>query len=182
MAKVQGPLMSMQASGKFASALVFANRLGTNVVRELVTPSNPMSAGQETARNIVRVCGAAQAFVNATTLKGDGRLVTDKALLAANTPPGQTWNSYLVKLMTGVGATVYTAATAAYAALLAGEKTAWNDAAAALTPAILAVAQKAAGGVPATAMTAGEVWFHYQYGLYAGGYRTIPAGTPPVYA
>lgn len=182
MAKVSGPLMSMDASGKFGGALVFANRLGTNVVRQLVTPSNPMSANQEIARNIIRVAGADQRFSNLTALVRAGQTVTDKATLQANTPAGQTWNSYLVKLMTGINASTYEAATAAYAALAALEKTAWVDAAAALTPAILPVAQKAAGGAAAADMTAGEVFFHYIYGLYAGGYSTIPGAVPPVYA
>jgi hypothetical protein len=182
MAKVSGPLMSMSASGKFGGALVFASRLGQNVVRQLVIPANPMSLLQEGARNIVRVAGAAQRFVNLCVTMGSGRLVTDQVLLTTNAPAGQTWNSYMVKLMTGINASTYTAATAAYALLTAPEKTAWNDAAAGLTPAILLVAQKGAGGVAAADMSAGEVWYHYQYGLYAGGFIAVPAGTPPVYA
>jgi hypothetical protein len=182
MAKVNGPLMSMQASGAFASTMVFANRKGQNVVRQLVIPANPQSAGQETARNIVRVCGAGQKFANLTAEKGEGRTITDKDGLIAAAPAGQTWNSYLVKLMTGVGQVNYDAATAAYALLTGGQKTAWDDAAAALTPPILAVAQKGAGGVSSTAMVAGEVWFHYQYGLYVGALASVPGATPPTYA
>jgi hypothetical protein len=182
MAKVSGPLMSMQASGKFGGSLVFGNRLGSNVVRLLVTPANPMSANQEIARNIIRVTGAGQHFANLCVLKGSGRLITDKALLVLNAPAGQTWNSFLVKLITGVTAATYTAATAAYAALTAPNRATWDAAAAALTPAILAVAQKAAGGVASTPLAAGEVWFHYQYGLYAGGFITVPGAVPPTYA
>ena len=51
MAKVSGPLMSMDASGKFGGALVFSKWKGRNVVRQLVIPGNPNSAGQEAARN-----------------------------------------------------------------------------------------------------------------------------------
>jgi len=182
MAKVTGPLMSMGASGKFGGALVFANRIGTNVVRALVTPANPMSDGQMTARNIVRVCGAAQHFANLSLENGEARTITDKAGLKLQTPQGQTWNGYLVKLMTGVNAATYTAASAAYAALTSGEKTAWDTAAAELTPAVAEVAQKAAGGVPAAALAAGEVWFHYQYGLYIGDLASLPSSVPPTYA
>jgi len=182
MAKVTGPLMSMDASGSFGGAMVHGNRLGTHVVRALVTPANPMSANQEIARNIVRVCGAGQKYANACVLKGAGRLLTDKALLTAAAPAGQTWNSYLVKLMTGVGQVNYSAATAAYAALTAPNRADWVTSAGILTPAILAVAQKAAGGAAAAALSAGEVWFHYQYGLYAGGIAGLPGAVPPVYA
>ena len=182
MAKVSGPLMSMSASGKFGSALVFASRLGKNVVRQLVTPANPMTLPQETARNIVRVAGTAQHFSNKSALKGSGRTITDKALLIASTPTGQTWNSYLVKLMTGVNAATFGAGQSAYALLTAPQKTAWDNAAAALVPAILPVAQKGALGAAATAMTAGQVFYQYQYGLYAGGFIPVPAGVPSVYA
>ena len=174
--------MSMEASGKFAGALVFASRLGKNVVRQLVTPSNPKSLGQENARNIIRVTGAAQHFTKLTTLKGAGRSITDKAALIANTPTGQTWNSYLVKSMTGVGAVNNTAAQAIWTSLTSPEKAAWDAAAAALTPAILSVAQKGAGGVAATASTAGQVFLHYQYGLFVASIAAIPTATPPTYA
>jgi len=183
MAKVSGPLMSMGASGKFAGALVFATRLGQNVVRQLVTPGNPMSAGQMTARNLIRATGAMQRFTNLATTKGSGRTTTDKALLKYNAPSGQTWNSYLNKIVVGANAATAIAGQAAWAATTSGNKTTWDGAAAALTPVILAVAQKAAGGVASTSLSAGNVWYLYQYGLYAAGLAPAPvAGTPPTYA
>lgn len=41
MAKVKGPLMSMEASGAYGGTLVFGQRKGSSVVRQLVTPANP---------------------------------------------------------------------------------------------------------------------------------------------
>lgn len=182
MAKVQGPLMSMQASGKFGGALVFANRIGTNVARLLVTPSNPQSLNQETARNYVRVAGAGQRFAKLTALKYPAATLTDKALLSLAAPTGQTWNGYLVKGEIGVNAVSAIAADALWTGFTSMEKTAWDDAAAALVPAIPAVAQKGALGVPATSLTAGHVFLRYVYGLYALGIHAIPTATPPTYA
>ena len=183
MAKVTGPLMSMQASGAFAGTLVFANRIGKNVVRQLVTPSNPRSAGQTIARNAQRVAAAGQHWANLTAEKGEARTVTDKVGVAAITPSGQRWNSYLVKAIIGAGAVNYDAATAAYALLSSGQKTAWDSAAGALTPAMPAVNQTVAvTGAAGTPMAAGEAWFHYQYGLYTLGKASLPTGTPPTYA
>jgi hypothetical protein len=183
MAKTTGPLMSMDASGKFGGALVFSKWKGRPVVRQLVRPANPMSADQETARNAVRVLGAGQHFANLTTLKRDGETLTDKAELASLAPSGQAWNGFLVKSAIGAGQISYDAASAAWTALTGGNHTSWEDAAAALAPAIPAVAQKAAGGAAATAMTAGEVFFHYCYGLYvAGAMASVPGATPPTYA
>jgi len=182
MAKVTGPLMSMDASGKFAGALVFSKWKGRPTVRQLVTPANPMSANQVTSRNRVRVTGAAQHFANLCALFGDGRLVTDKAALIAAAPGGYAWNGNLVDQMIGTGGLNYTAAQAAWTALTAPQKTAWDAAADALVPAIPAVAQYTAGNVPSTPLTSGNVFFIYTYGLYTIGITTIPGAVPPVYA
>lgn len=181
MAKVSGPLMSMDARGKFAGALVFSGWKGRPTVRQLVTPSNPQTQIQQDARNIVRVTGAAQRFANLCLEMGDGRLVTDKAAIQAITPSGQAWNGYLVKMITGAGSLSYDAAVAAYTALTAPQKATWDAEAAALNPAIPTVNQVGVGGVPATPMPAGEVFFIYTYGLYLMGIGAVPGAVPPVY-
>lgn len=182
MAKVTGPLMSMDARGSMGGVLTFTNWKGRPVVRQLVTPANPKSANQETARNAIKVLGAGQHFAQLTALKRAGETLTDKQEMQALAPAGQAWNGFLVKSAIGAGQVTYDAASAAYALLTAPQKTAWVDAAVALVPAIPEVAQTAAGGVPAANMTAGEVFFHYSYGLYAAGAATIPGAVPPVYA
>lgn len=182
MAKVTGPLMSMTASGAYGGTLVFAQRKGSSVVRQLVTPANPQSAGQEDARNIVRVGGTLQRFTNATTLKASGETLTDKARLAASAPSNQTWNSFLVQLVTGAGGLTFVAARAAYAVLTAPQKTAWATAAAALTPVIGSTYQTVAGGGAGTPLVGGEAWFVYHYGLSTVGMSDVPGGTPPTYA
>lgn len=50
MALVTGPLLSLDARGKVAGALVFSNWKGRPTVRQLVSPSNPKSAGQVATR------------------------------------------------------------------------------------------------------------------------------------
>lgn len=182
MAKVSGPLMSMDARGKFGDTLVFSGWKGRPTVRQLVTPTNPQSADQVASRNRVRATGAAQHFANLCALLGAGRLVTDKAAIQAITPSGYAWNGFLVDSMIGAGGLTYTAAQAAWDALAAGEKTAWDTAADGLTPAIPAVAQQVAGGGAGTPLTSGNVFFLYTYGLYAMGITTIPGAVPPVYA
>jgi len=46
MARLTGPLMSLDASGSVAGSLTFAKWKGRNYVRQLVTPANPKSAAQ----------------------------------------------------------------------------------------------------------------------------------------
>ena len=183
MAKVTGPLMSLDASGGFASTLVFGKWKGRNTVRQLVTPSNPQSALQEAARNAVRVVGVAQKWANVSTEKGDGRLVTDKQALTAAAPAGQAWNGFLSKSMIGNGADNIENAQAAWDLLTGPNKTAWDDAAAGLTPPMLGAFQTDAFGVAGTPLTAGNVFYIYTYGLYIAGIGDAPvAATPPVYA
>ena len=174
--------MSMEASGAYGGTLVFARRKGRNVVRQLVIPANPRSSDQESARNRVRVTGALQTWTNATALILSGQTLTDKARLAAAAPAEQTWNSYLTQIINGAGGLTYDAAQTAYGALAAGEKTAWVDAAAALTPVIGSVYQTIAGGAAGTPLTAGNVFFIYMYGLSIIGRAATPGATPPTYA
>lgn len=183
MAKVTGPLMSMDARGKFGGTIVFSGWKGRATVRQLVTPANPMSANQTAQRNMVRTGGAIQRFANLCVLKGAGRLVTDKAALTAAAPAGQAWNGFLVNSLIGAGSLNYTAGQAAWAATTSGNKTTWDGAAAALNPAISAVNQTIAGGGAGTPLTAGNAFYLHVYALYKAGIGSAPvAATPPTYA
>jgi hypothetical protein len=181
MAKVTGPLMSMDASGGFGGTIVFGKWKGRNTVRQLVRPSNPQSSTQESNRNQVRTGGVAQHWANMSVQLGDSRTATDKAALMLAAPSGQAWNGFLVKSMIGAGGLNYTAAATAYAALSSGEKTAWVAAADGLTPAFPGVYQTTTGGTSTTALTSGAAFFHYQWGLYVAGITTVPGATPPTY-
>lgn len=182
MAKVSGPLMSLDARNSFAGALVFTYWKGRNVVRQLVTPSNPQSLGQSEARTMVRVGGIAQSWANMTAMIYPGETLTDKIRLRDSAPPGQAWNGYLIKSMVGIAQANWDAGQVIWDALTAPQKSAWDTAAAALTPAIVGtVTAPQAGEVP-TAITAGEVFFMYVYGLYSAGLATVPGAVPPVYA
>lgn len=182
MAKVSGPLMSMDASGAFAGALVFGKWKGRNTVRQLVTPANPQSTLQTETRNAMRVMALGQRFANLTAQIRTGETLTDKAELITRAPAGQAWNGYLIKSAIGAGLTNYDAASAAYEALEAGQKTAWDTAAGNLVPAILGASQKQAGGAEGTPMPAGKVFFHYVWGLYMAGATAQPGAVPPTYA
>lgn len=183
MAKVTGPLFSMDARNAFGGALVFSAWKGRNVVRQLVTPANPRSAGQEEARNRVRLCGAIQRVINNTTDILSGETIADKARISAVTPAGYAWNGHLTDTLIGAGGLAYDAGIAAWTALAAGEKTAWDTAAAALSvPYASAVYQTSAGGVAATPLTVGNAFFMQMYALSLMGLATTPGATPPTYA
>ena len=106
----------------------------------------------------------------------------DGLLIAAVTPSGQRWNSYLEQMGIGKNGVTYLAARAAFALLSEMEQGAWETAAGALTPKVLEVPQKDAGGMAGTAVKAGEVFFIYVYALSMMGITDTPTATPPTYA
>ena len=76
MAKVNGPLFSLSASGKIADAMVHFGWKGVNVVRQWVKPTNPKTADQGDVRMILGGVGRACRVINSTSnYKTDAVLV-----------------------------------------------------------------------------------------------------------
>lgn len=182
MARVKGPLMSMEASGSFGGAMVFAAWKGRPYARELVTPANPQTSDQTTVRNAMRVAGACQHWLKTTADVRSGETLTDKALLIAAAPSGEAWNGFFTRKLIGKGSVSYTQGRAAFSALASGEKTAWDTAADALTPPILDTVQGLPGGTYDAPMRSGEVFFLAIWGLSACGVAAAPTAIPPTYA
>ena len=181
MARVTGPLMSMEASGTIGKTLTFANWVGRQYVRRWTRPSNPQTADQMDQRNAFSVIGVGVSHAskclqfNSSTGKTDEQAIRDK------TPSGMRWNGYIQKVLTGSGAAGYNAAKAAWDALL--NQPAWEITAAGLTPPVPSAPQYLEGGATDTAATPGEVLFIMNYGLYLIGARTTaPGNAPPTYA
>lgn len=65
MVKLKGPMMSLDASGKLADAIVFAKWKGRNYARALVTPSNPQSGGQVGMRAMLKMLSQYWTNINA---------------------------------------------------------------------------------------------------------------------
>lgn len=61
MAKVTGPLLSVDASGKVADTIVFSRWRGIKYVRQWIKPANPNTAAQQTQRT--RLADAIAAWV-----------------------------------------------------------------------------------------------------------------------
>lgn len=181
MARVTGPLMSMEASGTIGKTLTFANWVGRQYVRRWTRPANPQTADQMEQRNAFSVIGVGVSHankclqVNASTTKTDEQAFRDK------TPSGMRWNGYIQKVLTGSGAAGYKAAKLAWDALGGGSS--WDAAAAALTPPVQSAPQYQTGGASDTAATPGEVLFIMNYGLYLiGASAAAPTATPPTYS
>lgn len=105
MAKVTGPLMSMDARGAIGSAIVFLGWKGIKSCRMWLKPANPQSTGQGNIRTIIgavgRACGKAIA----------GAPYATKLVNLGIIPSAQSKQSYLVQFIkdnyaTGSGATL----------------------------------------------------------------------------
>lgn len=64
MAKVTGPLMSIEASGQFAESIVFDKR---GFARGYTIPSNPRTSSQQETRLAMKAAQTAAKHLNATT-------------------------------------------------------------------------------------------------------------------
>ncbi len=182
MAKVKGPLMSMEASGTFGGSLTFGNWKGVAYCRQHVIPHNPNSEGQAILRNRVRITGSIQKWANRSVMVEAGQTKTDKARISAITPSDKTWNSYLVTNAMGAGSMIFKNAESAFDALSSTEQTAWDNAAKALSPAIDDTFQKAEAGGTDSVVSSGKTFFIYRNALANMHLATPPNGTPPTYA
>lgn len=115
MAKVDGGLFSLNASGQFGKALVFDKR---GRVRQYKVPANPQSADQGDARQRLAAVQAALKISGPTAI----------AAMQAVAPIGYLWNSNMVKEAIGTGAANYTAGHNAFIALAGADQTAWKTA------------------------------------------------------
>ena len=180
MARVTGPLMSMEASGTIGKTLTFANWVGRQYVRRWTRPSNPQTADQMDQRNAFSVIGVGVSQANKCLQVNSSTTKTDEQAIRDKTPSGMRWNGYIQKVLTGSGAAGYNAAKAAWDAPL--NQAAWETTAAGLTPPVPSAPQYLTGGATNTAATPGEVLFIMNYGLYLIGARpTAPDNAVPTY-
>jgi hypothetical protein len=99
MAKVTGPLMSLDASGTVGKTATFSKWKGQNYVRLRVTPLNPQSNAMQLVRIKMGAIGYGLSYVlSALTDEGSSALVIEAR---AKAPAGQSWISYLASQMAG---------------------------------------------------------------------------------
>jgi len=118
MAKVTGPLMSIEASGKFAQSIVFDRR---GFARGYTVPSNPRTDLQQKTRLAMKAAQTAAKHLNATTR------TTLQGLL------GYRWNAGLLAEALGANLANFEAAKTQYSTLSVDEKAALDDMAEALS-------------------------------------------------
>lgn len=95
MAKVTMPLLSTEARGKIADAIVYFPWKGLAVVRQWLKPANPQSTAQMTARAKLKGIGKAIAKIQTPDDQANGSIIYQLSL--AKAPAGQPWNSYFAK-------------------------------------------------------------------------------------
>ena len=181
MAKVSGPLFSVDASGGYANSLVFTKSKGKNYARRLVTSENKHTAAQEASRNYTRITAACQKWANANTQIHPALTVPDKQALMLVTPPGNTWNVFLADNILGLNKASILDANDKWDYLGMSGPSNWNNAALALAVPFKSVQQTVAGGGPGSTKSAGYMFFVYAHGLYWAGLAPLYLNTPPVY-
>lgn len=182
MAKVSGPLFSVDASGGYADSLVFTKSKGKNYARRLVTSENKHTAAQEASRNYTRITAACQKWANANTQIHEDLIDIDKAELTTWAPPGKDWHIYLADSILGPEKEFILEADYLWSQLQWGDWPPWEAAALALNTPFKSVKQTVAGGGLGTAKTPGYMFFVYSNGLYYAGLTGSYWSTPPAYS
>lgn len=159
MAKVTGPLMSMEASGTVGKTITFDRR---GFVRTRVIPTNPKSDSQGNARQKLLAVQKALRFLGATVV----------AAVKSLAPTAYRWNSYLVAQVIGASSADFDASTTAWNALTSGQRTSWDTEAA-----TLGLTSQSIIYASDTAISGGHALFAVARALYRLGLNTS-AGAP----
>ena len=118
MAKVDGPLFSVEARGKIADAIVFFPWKGRHVVREWLKPTNKKSTLQGYVRASLKAVGKNLAVIFCKA-NGDA---TDSKVYSLNTvkvPAGTNWNAFFAQGFLNRVQSAGTFKTASFTALVA---------------------------------------------------------------
>jgi hypothetical protein len=182
MAKLTGPLFSIDASGSFAKTVTYSRWKGRRYGRFRAIPSNPRTEGQEQARSDITTAARITTFVYRTALKRSGNDELDVNILRVAAPADITWGNYLTLNMVGPNGSTMRAAEDAWTALSAPNKAAWESSAGDLVPNLMPAPQTSEGGAFVRNKSAGELLFTYIFVLDMLGHATLVDGTPPVFA
>lgn len=96
MAKVDGPLMSIEARGKIADAIVFFPWKGRHVVRQWLKPTNPKSIKQGYTRAALYAVGKWIKKIMSNS-QGDGVDSKVYTLATSSVVAGLNWNAWLAE-------------------------------------------------------------------------------------
>lgn len=96
MAKVDGPLFSLEARGKIADAIVYFPWKGRHVVRRWLKPTNPRDIDQKIIRQKMAAIGKFISRIQSPdTAHPNGSAFV--VAMKVETPAAQIWNAYTVK-------------------------------------------------------------------------------------
>lgn len=98
MAKVTGPLLSLDASGSVANTMTFSKWKGINYLRQRVVPANPKTAGQKVVRGVLGTLSKACTAVltsYADSLSKGSEFFQEARDFA---PSGNSWISHFQKV------------------------------------------------------------------------------------
>lgn len=174
MAKVEMPLASLEASGKYANRLVFFKVRGRNVVRNFVKPTQKNSDTQGYVRVALNIFGKWTSKVS-TVMKGAGVDSQVYQYAYAKKPENMNWNAWLVGKFCDRFISAGTFATALFESFIGDFsslgtdlRTAYNTNASALNIADFAFSYGYTSNIPA-----GVVVYAGALGCYANSIATI---------
>lgn len=171
MAKVTGPLMSLDASGTVGNTTTFSKWKGRNYVRLRVTPQNPKTDAQAQSRSYLGALGQALSTIltRAKDMAHAGSPFWAAAVSFA--PAGQSWISFASRTILGTNFGNIAAVITAYTAVSSTPKGYYDSHAAALGLTTFSLSYGSADPIAAGA----QLYGMYKFAVEQLGY-TAPAG------
>ena len=129
MAKVNGPLFSLDARNKVGDAIVYSIWKGRNYVRSRVVPHNPKTEAQGLVRLFLGCVGKNNKMIESLSQgdSGDSPLYLS---IFKKTPADQSWMSFFAAAQLGPGLVTINNSHNKFATLTNQQRTYWDNAAA----------------------------------------------------
>jgi len=183
MPKVQGPLLSVAASGTIGGRYTFLNYGHRQQFRRHVFPANPQTPTQQQHRALLGLVQAGISWAVRSPQCSDGSAFTDQERVHSATLPEHQWHTYAISKMMRDGAANVRGALNLWPRLDYEDAQQWEATAAALTPPLAAYTGPAGDGHTPATFSAGLVLFVWRWAMYStGAADEPPKRLPPIYS
>lgn len=163
MAKMNGPLLSMEARGMIARRYVYQRTQGGQSMRYHWPSAQPITAAQAPHQQLHGWLTHVISFVKQARPHLNTTAEDDYIYMRSIAGPELRWNDIIRRRMMGGTPSKLARVRAAWGSLTDPQKTAWEAEAAAQAPSLTAYVGAAPAGWPTPIFTPGQCWYLYRW-------------------
>ena len=179
MAKMNGPLLSMEARGMIARRYVYQRTQGGQAMRYHWPGAQPITAAQAPHQQLHGWLTHIISFVKQQRPHLNSTGADDYVYLRALAGPEQRWNDLIRRRMMHGNTSPLASVRASWNALTKPQKIAWETEAAARAPGLAAYVGAAPATWPEPVFTPGQCWYLYRWIAFLLSITTAAPGSWP---